>query len=142
VFELCLVGVMVIFELLGHRAAEEAAQPVHAPWWYCSRRQHSWRDRHRKKQMIIANAGPRAKARVSASRLVRTFFKDHVQPASATRVEMKALTGGIRAFGISIGAAACEDARRGNRNDGDVIQSHRYSSMAPGGGQGRCVSPP
>ena len=30
VFELCLVGVMVIYELLGHREVEEAAQPAHA----------------------------------------------------------------------------------------------------------------
>src|SRR5262249_21107297 len=31
VFELCLVGVMVIFELLGHREVEKAVQPAYAP---------------------------------------------------------------------------------------------------------------
>jgi fatty acid desaturase len=41
VFELCLVGVMVIFELLGHRKVEETAQPAHALSARASSRQTS-----------------------------------------------------------------------------------------------------
>jgi hypothetical protein len=102
VFELCLVGVMVIFELLGHRDAEEAAQPARALRSVApadntagapASKELPGHRQHR----------PKAKAKVSASRLVRTYFKDHVQPAPGARVEMKALTRDIRAWGSTRG---------------------------------------
>jgi hypothetical protein len=103
VFELCLVGVMVIFELLGHREAEEAAPPARAlrgvaPADNTAGAQASKEaNAHRQRR-------PKAKAKVSASRLVRTFFQDHVQSAPGARVEMKTLTRDIRALASSRGA--------------------------------------
>jgi hypothetical protein len=93
VFELCLVGVMVIFELLGHRDVEQAVQPAHVPGVQVDQPAAAPAEApvHRQRRS-------RAKPKASSSRLVRTFFQDHVQSAPGARVEMKALTRDIRAL--------------------------------------------
>jgi hypothetical protein len=103
VFELCLVGVMVIFELLGHREAKDAAQPARALGSVALTDKTATALPASKGLPDHRRRRPKAKAKVSASRLVRTFFKDHVQSVPGTRVEMKALTRGIRAWGSSRG---------------------------------------
>jgi hypothetical protein len=97
VFELCLVGVMVIYELLGQRKVEEAhtaialspVTPANAKSDVLGPKPIAARRRRR----------PRTKATVSTPGLLSTFFRDHVQSAPGARVEMKTLTRDIRAWG-------------------------------------------
>jgi hypothetical protein len=101
VFELCLVGVMVIFELLGHRDVEQAVQPAHVPG--PSVQVDKSAAAAQKKVPVHRQRRPRAKPKASSSRLVSTFFQNHVQSAPGARVEMKALTRDIRAWASSRG---------------------------------------
>src|SRR5262252_11099282 len=55
--------------------------------------------RPRKKVPVRRQRRHSVKAKASSSGLVRTFFEDHVQSAPGARVEMKALTRDIRAWG-------------------------------------------
>ena len=104
VFELCLVGVMVIFELLGHRDMEGVARPAHASGASASAQvDQSAGVPTRKEAPVHRQRRPGAKAKASSSRLVRTFFQDYVQSAPGARVEMKALTRDIRALASSRG---------------------------------------
>jgi hypothetical protein len=104
VFELCLVGVMVIFELLGHRKAEQSAQSVSTHALAAGDQADTTLG-----VPVLKHAPPhrprRARTKASASdrSLVKTFFQDHVQYAPRARVEMKALTRDIRAWGSSRG---------------------------------------
>jgi len=102
VFELCLVGVMVIFELLGQREVGGAVHPAHTPGASAQLDQPVGAPAQ-KKAPVRRQRGPRAEAKASSSRLVRTFFQDHVQSAPGARVEMKALTRDIRAWASSRG---------------------------------------
>src|SRR5262249_15036549 len=87
VFELCLVGVMVIFELLGQREVGGAVHPAHTPGASAQLDQPVGAPAQ-KKAPVRRQRGPRAEAKASSSRLVRTFFQDHVQSAPGARVEM------------------------------------------------------
>jgi hypothetical protein len=79
VFELCLVGVMVIYELLGH--AKQPAQQRIAP------------------QEVKSLAPPaRRKAGTKANGGVKNFFRDHVIPADGERIEIKTLMRDYRAW--------------------------------------------
>src|SRR5262249_23984301 len=102
VFELCLVGVMVIFELLGHRDVEQAGQAGHAPGHSAQVDQPAGAPAQ-KEVPVRRQRRPRAKPKVSSARLVRTFFQDYVKSAPGARVEMKALTRDIRALASSRG---------------------------------------
>jgi hypothetical protein len=102
VFELCLVGVMVIFELLGHREVEKAMQHAYAPGASAQVNQPAGAPAQQKVP-VQCQRRPRAKAKASSSHLVRTFFHDHVQSAPGARVEMKALTRDIRTLASSRG---------------------------------------
>ena len=102
VFELCSVGVMVIFELLGHRDVKQTVQPAHVPVSNAQVDQPAGAPAQ-KEVAVRRQRRPRAKGHASASRLVRTFFQDHVQSAPGARVEMKALTRDIRALASSRG---------------------------------------
>jgi hypothetical protein len=106
VFELCLVGVMVIFELLGHREVEGAVHPAHAPGASASAQVDQAAGAPAQKDVPVhRQRRPTARAKASASRLVRTFFQDHVQSTPGARVEMKALTRDIRALASIRGVA-------------------------------------
>src|SRR5215471_13706993 len=107
VFELCLVGVMVIFELLGHREVEKPVQHAYAPGASAQVNQPAGAPAQ-KVVPVRRQRRPKAKPKASSSRLVRTFFKDHVQSAPGDRVEMKALTRDFRAWATSRGLALPE----------------------------------
>ena len=97
VFELCLVGVMVIYELLGQSAggrtaAQDKADPA---------------DRQPDREPIPARvAAKRAASPPDRGRLkpapalasVKTFIGERVSPAEGERVEMKALVQEYRAW--------------------------------------------
>jgi hypothetical protein len=101
VFELCLLGVMVIFELLGHRKMEEAHSA--AALSASAQADATTGALVSKAATPRCQRRPRIKAKVSASRLVKTFFQDHVQSAPGASVEMKALTRDIRVWASSRG---------------------------------------
>ena len=100
VFELCLVGVMVIYELLGHqgraaelRPTEEPAQvpmrvavaPSEVPHSGSSRPAPACRSRTRTKQKATTGS-------------VNTFVRDRLFPAEGERLDMKALTADYRTW--------------------------------------------
>ena len=97
VFELCLVGVMVIFELLGQNAGGRAAiQDKADP-----------ADRQPDREPILAKAGAKASASPAgrsrpkpapALPSVKAFIAERVSPAEGERVEMKALVQEYRAW--------------------------------------------
>ena len=107
VFELCLVGVMVVYELLGlqGRAAEAlpAEQPAHAVG-------PSVRD-------LEPNRPAPARRRRSQSMppsptgSIKTFVRDHLFPAEGERLDVKALAVAYRAWCSQNGARALELAR-------------------------------
>jgi hypothetical protein len=97
VFELCLLGVMVIFELLGHQRMEEAHSGVALGTGALA---------HTTAGVLVSKAAPPrrqrrpiTKPKVSTPGLVSTFFRDHVQSSPGARVEMKKLTRDIRGWG-------------------------------------------
>ena len=97
VFELCLVGVMVIFELLGQNAVgRTAAQDKTDP-----------ADRQPDREPILAKAGaeastsPAGRSRpkpAPALPSVKAFIAERVSPAEGERVEMKALVQEYRSW--------------------------------------------
>jgi hypothetical protein len=97
VFELCLVGVMVIFELLGHRKVEETHAAVALSLVTPANTKADVLVP--KPTTVRRRRPPRTKTRVSTPGLVSAFFRDHIQPAPEDRVEMKTLTRDIRAWG-------------------------------------------
>jgi len=106
VFELCLMGVMVIFELLGCRDVEKPVQLAYAPSGTAQAERPAAAPAQ-KEVPVHRQRRPRAKPK-STSRLVGSFFKDHVQSAPGDRVEMKPLTRDIRAWATSRGLALPE----------------------------------
>ncbi len=79
VFELCLVGVMVIYELLGH--AKQPGQQWITP------------------QEVKPLAPPaRRKAVTKANGSAKNFSRDHVIPADGERIEIKTLMRDYRAW--------------------------------------------
>lgn len=85
VFELCLLGVMVIFELLGQRPAP----PDHAP------------EAQQPDQALVSSPAPTqrpSRQARSTKGSVKAFFHERVSPADGDRVEMKTLLGEYRAW--------------------------------------------
>src|SRR5262245_1328188 len=74
VFELCLVGVMVIFDMLGHRQAEGAMHPIHA-FGVSAQADQPAGAPTQKKVPVRRQRRPSVKGKASSSRLVRTFFQ-------------------------------------------------------------------
>jgi hypothetical protein len=107
VFELCLVGVMVIYELLGHGPAARVAAGV------TSADASEARPTAVARLLTIKELPPlraaRRKARSNASKgsggSVKTFIRDQVFPADGSRVEMKALMRDYRAWCTEKGIA-------------------------------------
>jgi hypothetical protein len=96
VFELCLVGVMVIFELLGQAGGRAAAQDKAEP-----------PDRQPARGLMPAQAVAKPSASSTgrgrpkpapALASVKTFIGERVSPADGERVEMKALVQEYRAW--------------------------------------------
>ena len=98
VFELCLVGVMVIYELLGHvkQPAQQRIEGVQS--------QKAPGDLDPAKvpppQEIKPSTSPARRKTVAAKAngSVKSFFRDHVFPADGERVEIKALMRDYRAW--------------------------------------------
>jgi hypothetical protein len=100
VFELCLVGVMVIFELLGHRKVEGVAPSAEVS--ATGDQLRSMTDAPSPPEVAPPDRRWRqskSSAKVSGRRLVRAFFRDHVQSTPGARVEVKALTRDLRTWG-------------------------------------------
>ena len=95
VFELCLVGVMVIFELLGQRTVAGSAPLAVAP---ATGDQFRSTARATPSEPAPATKRRTKKPKVSGRRLVRTFFQDYVHTAPGARVEVKSITRDIRAW--------------------------------------------
>jgi hypothetical protein len=96
VFELCLVGVMVIYELLGH-----ARQPVQQQIGD-SRSQKALGAANEARtyppQKIKPSTSPARSKAVVAHGSVKSFFRKHVFPADGERVEIKHLMRDYRAW--------------------------------------------
>ena len=98
VFELCLVGVMVIYELLGHvkQPAQQRIEGVQS--------QKTPDDLDPAKapppQEMKPSTSPARRKTVTAKAngSVKSFFRDHVSPADGERVEIKALMRDYRAW--------------------------------------------
>ena len=96
---------MVIFELLGHRKMGEATtQHDGAARAVGVGAQADDADGAPTTKVAPARLQRRSRVKIER-RLVRSFFQDHVQSAPEARVEMKALTRGIRAWSSSRGLA-------------------------------------
>jgi hypothetical protein len=94
VFELCLVGVMVVYELLGHRTVQESAQPDGTvPALVAGAQDEA--DGTPVTKVPRSECRPKTK---TERHIVRSFFRDHVQSAPGARVEMKVLTRGLRTW--------------------------------------------
>ena len=106
VFELCLVGVMVIFELLGHAAGRAIIQDKANP-----------DDRQADREPIPAQAVAKPSASSSGKSRpkpaptlasVKAFIAQRVSPADGERVEMKALLQEYRAWCTGRGSGAVD----------------------------------
>jgi hypothetical protein len=96
VFDLCLVGVMVIYELLGHGAPGPVGR---SGWWGRWRgstngNEPSQLPQPALREGIAPNTAVKSKKRGS----VRAFISERVAPADGERVEMKALLQDYRAW--------------------------------------------
>ena len=103
VFDLCLVGVMVIYELLGHvrqRIPEETEAQVAKPLGIAAASQVAVQNPLGRKA-----AAPNAKVTISS---VKAFFREHVASAVGEQVEMKALARDYRAWCSEKGLAPLE----------------------------------
>jgi hypothetical protein len=104
VFELCLVGVMVIYELLGHRKTGWQAHVADTrPDQGAG--QHASRDGPRIGAAPTTAAPRRARTNKAKppNQHVRAFFEDYVRSEPRSRAEMKALTRDIRAWASGSG---------------------------------------
>ena len=102
VFDLCLVGVMVIYELLGHvrqRIPEETEAQVARPLGIAAASRVAVQNPLGRKA-----AAPNAKTISS----VKAFFREHVASAVGEQVEMKALARDYRAWCSEKGLAPLE----------------------------------
>jgi hypothetical protein len=104
VFELCLVGVMVIYELLGHRKVDLKLPTLSGD----TRRGAGQQSDGRGVSIEVAPTASRrlrgaVKTRGSGQHHVRTFFRERVLSEQGARAEMKALTRDIRAWGSDNG---------------------------------------
>ncbi len=110
VFELCLVGVMVIFELLGHGGLDPGQRTGDVP-----------AEEHTINAVGSAQAqepGPTPSARAARPKAppkssapvgsVKSFVRDRVFPADGERLEMKALMQDYRGWCAQQGATAVE----------------------------------
>jgi hypothetical protein len=94
VFELCLVGVMVIYELLGH-----AKQPAQQEGVQSKKTSGGDPAKVPPPQEVKPLASPaRRKAVTKANGSVKNFFRDHVIPADGERIEIKTLMRDYRAW--------------------------------------------
>src|SRR5262245_54494158 len=107
VFELCLVGVMVIFELLGQEAGSRVTSHDKA----------NPHDRHSNREPIRAQAvvkpsasspGRSRSAPAPALASVKAFIAERVSPADGERVEMKTLVQEYRAWCAGKGSGAID----------------------------------
>jgi len=101
VFELCLVGVMVIYELLGHTGGGQAVAKI-ALGADCS---------IAKAKRVVSHPVRRSGARAKRDLLVgsvKTFVHDRMFPADGERIDVKALTADYRAWCAQKGIAALE----------------------------------
>jgi len=98
VFELCLVGVMVIFELLGHRRREpvQLAQATDGP--SPEARQHTKDGRIETAPTTAAPSRRRGGRGKLSDQHVRAYFADCVQSEPRGRADMKSLTRDIRVW--------------------------------------------
>jgi len=102
VFELCLVGVMVIYELLGQRG-QPIAQQVVANGASPAQRPDRALDTAASTRVLAVLPPPRkaktSKPRKGSSSSVKTFVRDHLFPADdGERVDIKALMQTYRAW--------------------------------------------
>jgi hypothetical protein len=110
VFELCLVGVMVIYELLGHQCPESKArlteEPTQAPMPVAVAPSEA-------RQPGSPTAAPsgkpqsRSKPKIPTGS-VKMFVRDRLFPAEGERLDMKALTADYRAWCAQKRVAALE----------------------------------
>jgi hypothetical protein len=86
-FELCLVGVMVIYELLGHnpKSSQHPAAAARNRWWT------RWRASPRAEAAPDATALPPPTRRGNAKGSVKKFINQRVSPADGERLEVKAM---------------------------------------------------
>ena len=106
VFELCLVGVMVIYELLGH--ANTSGGHAKADADVAVSTDSSIADAKRaapKRPTRQSKAPQRSNSPVGN---VKTFVHDRMYPAAGERIDMKALTADYRAWCAQKGVAALE----------------------------------
>jgi hypothetical protein len=112
VFELCLVGVMVIYELLGQQKIVPVSADAGTP-------DEAGPELRRASQLVtreapsaqVARRKPRASASKNASSSVKSFIRDQVFPADGNRVDMKTLMCDYRAWCVQKGVAPIELTR-------------------------------
>jgi hypothetical protein len=97
VFDLCLLGVMVVYELLGHGAP--ALAPGRSGWW--GRWQGATNGNEPAQSLQPAQSerkAPQTATKAKKRGSVRAFIDECVAPADGERVEMKALLQDYRAW--------------------------------------------
>jgi hypothetical protein len=112
VFELCLVGVMVIYELLGHQGpaseARPAKEPAPAPMTVAVGASEARREPTRPAPVRRPKLPPKPQAPTGS---VKTFVHDRLFPAEGERLDMKALTADYRAWCLQKGIGVLELSR-------------------------------
>jgi hypothetical protein len=113
VFELCLVGVMVIYELLGHQGwaseARPAEEPAYAPLTVAVGPNEVRLSGSNRAALARRPRSP-PKPQVSTGS-VKTFVHDRLFPAEGERLDMKALTTDYRVWCAQKGVRALALAR-------------------------------
>jgi hypothetical protein len=98
VFELCLVGVMVIYELLGQQKAVQVSAETGSADTINAQPEQRSASQSVAKRALPARPKFRANATKNGSGRVNSFIRDQVFPADGSRVEMKALMRDYRAW--------------------------------------------
>jgi hypothetical protein len=113
VFELCLVGVMVIYELLRHQRPASAARPAEEPAQAPVTVEVAPSEvRHPGSTRPAPARRPRSPPKPQApTGSVKTFVHDRLFPAEGERLDMKALTADYRAWCLQKGIGALDLVR-------------------------------
>src|SRR5262249_27266019 len=104
VFELCLVGVMVIYELLGHTSGDQpkgGAKVALVADSTIAEARRSVPSRPTRRSKAPTKCNPPVGS-------VKTFVHDRLFPADGERIDMKALTADYRVWCAQKGVAALE----------------------------------
>jgi hypothetical protein len=110
VFELCLVGVMVIYELLGHQGTASVARSIKEPLQAAMTDVVGPSEPHnpgstRRTPTRRPRSPPKTKAPIG---IVKTFVHERLFPAEGERLDMKALTADYRAWCLQKGVGALD----------------------------------